>query len=206
MAKSGGIGELIGWGIAGLGVWWVGSATNWFGLFGAATPATTAAPVSGIIPASTPQPTTAAATTPPAASVSLAGPVNPTINNALQANVSINGTVMNVAVIPGGGAYNTSGVDISSTLASMGVTPAKIYSLMQAAYAVQTAAQSSAPTQTTVTTTLPIPPGAVVRSGPTTPFHTPTVRGLAPTGTRGRGVGAMTGSSRINYVRKRRFA
>ena len=168
MAKGNVVGELIGWGIAGVGVWWVGSTYNWFGLFGPATTTAPAATTAGIVPATTPQPTTAPATTPPAASVSLAGPVNTDINGSLQANVSINGAVMNLAVIPGGGAYNTSGVDISSTLAGMGVTPAQIYSLMQAAYALQ---QASAPTPTiTATTTLPIPPGAVVRNSGGTSF------------------------------------
>lgn len=203
MAKSNVVGELLGWGIAGLGVWWVGSATNWFGLFGAAPAATTTTTTAGIIPATTPQPTTAPAAAPPAASVSLAGPVNTDINNSLQANVSINGTVMNLAVIPGGGAYNTSGVDISSTLAALGVTPAQIYSLMQAAYALQ---QASATTSTASTAT-PIPPssGAVVRNSGGTAFHTPVPVRAPITGIR-RGVGAMTGSSRINYVRKGKFA
>lgn len=203
MAKSSGIGELIGWGIAGLGVWYVGGLFGWWGGTAVATaPAATA----GIIPAATPQPTTAPATTPPAATVTLAGPVTTTINDALQANVSINGTVMNLAVIPGGGAYNTSGVDITSTLAGMGVTPAQIYSLMQSAYALQAAQQPlTSSTSSTASTTLPISPGAVARSGGGTAFHSPVPIRAPITGIR-RGVGAMTGSSRINYVRKRRFA
>lgn len=193
MAKGSGIGELIGWGIAGVGVWWLGSANNWFGLFGTTTSTATTA-TSGTAPVS---PT-----------VVLAGPVTPTINNALQADVSINGSVSNLAVIPGGDAYNTSGQDVTATLAALGVTPAQVYALMQAAYTIQPASTTTPPAATTPPATNTTPPsrpstitgtgivGAPVVNNPVVPVRRPIAIGK-------RGVsGPMVYATQRNYVRR----
>ncbi len=192
MAKGSGIGELIGWGIAGLGVWWLGSSTNWFGLFGTtSTTSTTAA--------------TPAAST-PAATVVLAGPVTPNINNSLAANVSINGQVTNLSCIPGSGCYNTSGQDVTTTLAALGVTPAQIYALMQAASAIQPAPTPPATTPPpAANTTPPSRPstitgtgivGAPVVNNPVVPVRRPIALGK-------RGVsGPMVYATQRNYVRR----
>lgn len=199
MAKSSGIGELIGWGIAGVGVWWLGSANNWFGLFGGTVASTT--PV-------TSTPAAVVATPAPAASVSLAGPVTTSANGSLKANVSINGTVQNLAVIPGGGAYNTAGQDQTAALALLGVTPAQIYSLMQAAYATQQAASATpAATTTTPATTSTAPRTGPFNFGTTGAAVNAAHAASAASQPLGRrGVGAMVGGSRINYRRKSRFA
>ncbi len=139
MAKGGsGLGTIIGLGAAGLGVWWA-AANNWFGLLGTTTGATTTS-------------TAAIPTTTAPTSVTLVSTVVPTSNNALQASFNIGGTVAVIAVIPGGDAYNTSGVDITANLAAVGVTPAQLYALMQAAYATQTTAAPAATNTTTGTT------------------------------------------------------
>jgi hypothetical protein len=200
MAKSSGIGELIGWGIAGLGVWWLGSANNWFGLFGGTSTVASTAPVT-----STPAAVTAAPT--PAASVALAGPVTTSANGSLKANVSINGTIQNLAVIPGGGAYNTSGQDQTSALALLGVTPAQIYSLMQAAYATQQAATASTPATSSTPTSSTAPRTGPFNFGTTGAAVNAAHAASAANQPLGRrGVGAMVGSTRINYRRKSRFA
>ncbi len=72
-------GEIVGLGIAGLGVWWLGSQYNWFGLFG--TPATAAPVTPTSSPAATtpatpistpnPTPTTPVTITPPASTAAL---------------------------------------------------------------------------------------------------------------------------------------
>ena len=208
MAKGSGIGELIGWGIAGVGVWWLGSANNWFGLFGTTTSTATTA-TSGTAPAS---PT-----------VVLAGPVTPTINNALQADVSINGSVSNLAVIPGGDAYNTSGQDVTATLAALGVTPAQVYALMQAAYTIQPASTTTPPAATTTTppaTTTTPAPASPTNTRPSTIFGTGQISGASPSGrlplmhgpapivrpvagVSGLGMGGpMVFATRKNYVRR----
>lgn len=143
MAKGSGIGTIIGLGAAGLGVWWA-STQNWFGLFGApVTVPATGATAGGIVPASTPMPTTvassistpaAAVQTPAAASVTLIGAVSKTSNNALKGTFSINGVSQSISVIPGGDAYNDSGQGITAQLASQGVTPAQLYAILSAAY------------------------------------------------------------------------
>ena len=186
MAKGSGIGELIGWGIAGVGVWWLGSSNNWFGLFGTtSTTSTTAA--------------TPAAST-PAATVVLAGPVTPNINNSLAANVSINGQVTNLSCIPGSGCYNTSGQDVTATLAALGVTPAQVYALMQAAYTIQPAA--TAPT--TSTTTAP-PVNTTTPTKIVTPIAVRPIPKVPPVRVK-RGVSGMGGpmvyATQRNYVRR----
>jgi hypothetical protein len=209
MAKSSGIGDLIGWGIAGVGIWWVGSMYNWFGLFGtpAAAPTGTGTPAQQAPTATSPTTTTTPVTTtspvstaPP--SVSLAGTVSTTLNNALEANVDIGGAVQNLACIPGGQCYNTSGQGV--TLPS-GVTAAQIYALMQTAYAAQTKIATTTTTKSPAATS-------------TTTVKLPTSHGATVLGVRGLGMGAgiipastpmpvtgprlMTRSSRRNYVRK----
>jgi hypothetical protein len=129
MAKDSGIGTIIGLGIAGVGVWWLGDIFGWWGGTTVATTATTP-PASGIVPASTPMPTTP---TPPA-TIKMNGSVSLVANNALKASFTINGTPQNIAVIPNGDAYNDAGQDITSQLAAIGVTPSQLYSLMTAAY------------------------------------------------------------------------
>ena len=191
MAKGSGIGELIGWGIAGVGVWWLGSSNNWFGLFGTtSTTSTTAA--------------TPAAST-PAATVVLAGPVTPNINNSLAANVSINGQVTNLSCIPGSGCYNTSGQDVTATLAALGVTPAQIYALMQAASVIQPAATTPPATTPPATT----PPANTTRPSTITgtaiirTVNNPVVPVRRPIAIGKRGVsGPMVYTTRNNYVRR----
>ena len=81
--------------------------------------------------------TSTGATTPatiPTPQVALISAVSATTNNALQATFSINGVQETIAVIPGGDAYNTSGQDITSALAAVGVTPAQLYALLSGAY------------------------------------------------------------------------
>lgn len=66
------------------------------------------------------------------------GSVTPTIHNALKAQFALaNGVSVvpgSIAVIPGGGAYNDAGQDITAQLANYGITPAQLYALMQAAH------------------------------------------------------------------------
>ena len=145
MAKDSGIGTIIGLGIAGVGVWWLGDVFGWWG---ATTTATTTATPAGIVPASTPIGTVAA-------TVTMQGSPQATINNALQASFVINGSApQTIAVIPGGDAYNTSGADITSQLAVIGVTPAQLYAMMSAAYVAPAATPvASTPVATTSTTT-----------------------------------------------------
>jgi len=69
-------------------------------------------------------------TTTSSPTVELTGPVTSDVNNSLAADVSINGSVQNLACISGGECYDTSGHGV--TLPS-GVTAAQIYALMQAA-------------------------------------------------------------------------
>ena len=73
---------------------------------------------------------------PPAATVKLAGPVSQlgaNFSNALQANVSINGSVQNISIIPSSGrAFNSAGADITDSLTSQGVDVAALLSSMQA--------------------------------------------------------------------------
>lgn len=152
MAKGSGIGEIIGLGIAGVGVWWVGGLFGWWSGFG------TAAATTGTT--TTPAGTTT--TTVPAATVQLNGPVTPTLNNALQAVFLINGASIQIAVIPNGDAYDNSGNDITATLAAEGVTPAQLYAIMAAAYtpaAAPATNASNAPATTTGTggRVIPIP-------------------------------------------------
>jgi hypothetical protein len=148
MAKHSGIGEVIGWGVAGLGVYLVGNMFGWWTDLGSM--------FSGA--------TTTAASTTPAASVVLAGPVTKTLNNALQANVSINGSVTNLAVIPGGDAYNTSGQDVTASLTALGVTAAQVYSLMQAALNIQPSTST-----TSTSTSAPQPPVGTATGGGVSP-------------------------------------
>jgi hypothetical protein len=156
MAKSSGIGEVIGWGIAGVGVWWVGSMFGWWSdIFGAATvppastpttgtaPTTTTAPVTTSTP-SAPTTTTTTPTTPSAPPkvpvttphnlpprVVLAGPVTAGVHaGSLKASVTIGSTTQTLACSTTLGCYDAAGHGV--TLPS-GVTVAQIYALMQAA-------------------------------------------------------------------------
>ena len=151
MAKSG-IGDLVGWGIAGVGVWWVGSMFGWWNdLFGGAlaattttatpttttaaptTTATTTPPVSTAPPATTPTPPGKIPLKPPviAPKVVLSGPVSAGVHSgSLKASISINGTAQVLSCSPSLGCYNSAGHGF--TLPS-GVTVAQIYALMQAA-------------------------------------------------------------------------
>lgn len=198
MAKGSGLGELLTLGVVGVGVYFVGNMFNWWGLFGgtATTPSTgTGTPAVGTTPAST---TPAAAMTPTvaAAVLALAGPVSSTINNALKDDISINGKITNLACIPGGDCYDSSGKGFTAQLAALGVTPAQVYALMQAAYT---------PTSSTSTTTRTRP----AKNPPTLPLQTvspPAVHPVAkrpklPTGMRGLS-GPMVYATQRNYVRK----
>jgi hypothetical protein len=147
MAKSSGpdIGALIGWGIAGVGVWWFGSAMGWWSsLFGTTTAAVTTTTTSaGIVPSTAPVGTTQA-------TVKMQGSVSLVANNALKALFVINGAPpISVAVIPGGDAYDGNGNDITAQLAAEGVTPAQLYSIMSAAYTAPAAAKTTITSTTT---------------------------------------------------------
>lgn len=242
MAKGSGIGEIIGLGIAGVGVWWVGGMFGWWSGLGtpAASPPATAPPASGATQQTQTQtpaqltaadaasfpysgsvtaamiqaidsgvisalnagqiPTigggsvlaymlgwggaspgqvksaggynysydganwqlqgavssggggtsgggtsgggTSAGGTQPA-SVQLVGPVSSSLNNSLKGTFNIGGTQISLAVIPGGGAYNDSGSDVTSTLAQEGVTPAQLYQILQSNYKPATAPTNS---------------------------------------------------------------
>lgn len=143
MAKGSGIGEIIGLGIAGVGVWWVGGMFGWWSGFGTPAPSAAIPVTTTPVPASTPAPVSSSPSTPapvpvvvstPAATVSLVSAVNPDINNSLKATFSINGVQQSLAVIPGGGAYNDAGQDVTAQLAAQGVTPAQLYAMLTAAY------------------------------------------------------------------------
>jgi len=184
MAKSSGLGTIVGLGVAGVGVWWVGNMFGWWG--GTASTATT-----GTTPGTT--------TTTPTASVTLASSVSPTANNALQATFLINGASEEIAVIPNGDAFNNSGEDITTALAAEGVTPAQLYAMMSAAYTPPAAAPVviSTPAVVTTPTTNPAPvlsrlSNIAIRRGAVNP--------QPPVGR--AGMGAMVYATRVNYVRK----
>jgi hypothetical protein len=125
-------GMLLGLAVGGVGLWWLGSQMGWWGGAAPATPTPSVPTAPGIVPA----PTAASPSAPavPAPVVTLAGVVTMTVNNALKADVSINGTVQNIAIIPGGAAYNPQGQDITAKLTAAGVDVGKLYAMMQAAY------------------------------------------------------------------------
>ena len=179
-------GQLIGLGVAGVGVWWLGDQFGWWGGSApAATPATTPPPASsGIVPAGTPMPTT------PAATVKLASAVTATVNNALKATFTINGQNQTISAIPGGDAYNNAGQSITAALAQIGVTPAQLYALMQAAYK----APATLPTGTVGPTPSTGGPSLGINTHHTLPIpaRTPITRGM----------GVMVHTNRRNYVRR----
>lgn len=196
MAKDSGIGTIIGLGIAGVGVWFLGDMLGWWG--GTAAITTTGTTT----------------TTTPTATVQLASSVAPTANNALQATFVINGASEEIAVIPNGDAYNNSGEDITATLAAEGVTPAQLYAMMAAAYtppvATAPASTASATTANAGTIMRPGSPNAaalnrviILRSQGGVPMG----RGgaaVAQSGVSGLGQyrHTMTRATRRNYVRR----
>ena len=112
---------------------------------------TTAAPTTGTT-TTTPATTTTASTTPAAASVQLTSTVQSLgskFSNALKATFSINGSSEQIAVIPGGDAYNDAGQSITAALATLGVTPAQLYALMSAGVPATSAGSAGSPTVTT---------------------------------------------------------
>jgi len=211
MAKSSGIGDILTLGIVGAGVWWFGSANNWWGLFGGAAAATypTSPGAPTTIGSTAPTVTApAASTTPAATTISLASPVTATINNALQAAVQIqpaggsSGQVITMAVIPGGDAYDTSGHGITAQLIALGTTPAAVYALMQAAYTIQQAtapASTTPPSTTTSTTTSTGGPSLPITKLPI--MHGPSHVVRPVSGLKGMG-GPMVYATQKNYVRR----
>lgn len=194
MAKDSGIGTIIGLGIAGVGVWFLGDMLGWWG--GTATTTTTGTTT----------------TTTPTATVQLASAVSPTANNALQATFVINGASEEIAVIPNGDAYNNSGEDITATLAAEGVTPAQLYAMMAAAYTPATTTPASTGTSTTTTATTPannvaprrpaLPQSISSRAGFLRgPGASNTSTASSSSGVSGLGQ-VMTRASRRNYVRR----
>jgi len=131
--------EVVKWGLIGVGGYLL---YNYY--VNSQTPAATttpagAAPPQASTPPATTQPSAPPASTPPppAASVAIVGAVTnlgPNFSNALKANVSINGAVQSISIIPGGDAYNSAGQDISSALAAQGVNVQSLYAKMLAAY------------------------------------------------------------------------
>lgn len=196
MAKDSGIGTIIGLGIAGVGVWFLGDMLGWWG--GTATTTTTGTTT----------------TTTPTATVQLASAVSPTANNALQATFVINGASEEIAVIPNGDAYNNSGEDITATLAAEGVTPAQLYAMMAAAYTPAATTPASTATSTTATTTNTTPSNNVAPRHAALPQSISTRAGFlrgpgasnSSTASSSSGVSGlgqvMTRASRRNYVRR----
>ncbi len=131
--------EVVKWGLIGLGAYLLWNAYANSQTAAAATTTTSAPPTPGAtaVTTTTTAPAAAASAPVPAASVSIVGSVTnlgPNFSNALKANVSINGVVQNISIIPGGDAYNTAGQDISAALVAQGVNVQSLYAMMQAAY------------------------------------------------------------------------
>jgi hypothetical protein len=102
------------------------------------TTTTTAPPTTTATPPVTP-PATPPATppsSPPPATQNIVGAVTLTgVNNALSANVNVNGTITNVSIIfPALTAWNTSGVNVTASLTAMGVNVPALGKAMLAAY------------------------------------------------------------------------
>jgi hypothetical protein len=191
MAKSSSPwGTIIGLGIAGIGVWYLGDIFGWWSGIGTAT-------------------TTTATTTTATATVQLASAVTPTSNNALQATFVINGASEEIAVIPNGDAYNNSGEDITATLAAEGVTPAQLYAIMAANYtpaATTPASTTSTPASTTTNAGTTLNPATTGNAAAVS--RTIAARGqigAKPTGHASglHGLGqVMARANRRNYVRR----
>lgn len=196
MAHSSGIGTIVGLGIAGAGIWYLGDIFGWWGT--AAPTATATTPVAGIVPATTPMPTTA----PPATYV-MNGTPAPSANGSLKASFTINGTTQNIAVIPNGDAYNDAGQDITAALAAIGITPAQLYSMMSAAYVAPATPSASSTAAAGSTATTPAP--ATGRGAFFTGAGAVSPIGIRrPIATVGRGMAGrtMVGSNNGNYVRR----
>jgi hypothetical protein len=198
MAKDSGLGTIIGLGIAGVGVWFLGDVLGWWGGTAATTTTTTS---------------TAGTTSTTAATVQLASAVTPTINNALQATFVINGASEEIAVIPNGDAYNNSGEDITATLAAEGVTPAQLYAIMAANYTPSSTTSSSTTTSSSSNSTSPSSSAGTGTRGPGAAGNAAVVnRVIAATRKIGTATGHSTGlqglgqvmshATRRNYVRK----
>jgi hypothetical protein len=190
MAQSNEFGTILGLGIVGVGVWFLGDLFGWWG--GLTTATTTASTTStGIVPAGS-----ASGTTTTQATVTMTSTPTLTSNDALQALFVINGAnAQNIAVIPGGDAYNSNGQDITATLAAEGVTPAQLYSMMEAKYT--PASSSSSSSSSTTSSSTSSTPDNVYRGPGAGSVTQNTSR---PVG-RARGVGQYRRAA-VNYVRR----
>jgi len=197
MAKSDGseIGTIIGLGVAGFGVYWLGTVFGWWGTSATTATATTTPTTTG---------TTATTAATPSATVTMQGTPTTTLNNALQALFVINGApAQSIAVIPGGDAYNGNGVDITSTLAAEGITPAQLYSMMQAAMPASAPASSSTSSSSSSSTSAANTTTPTLYRGPGARTTNPIVLKRLPVkrGTSGYGMGGpMVFATRRNYV------
>lgn len=188
-------GEIVGLGVAGLGVWWLGSSYNWFGLFGA-TPAVAATPSSSpvtaavVTPASSTNPTqitpvtlTAAPVVPPPPPVN-AYPLSSTIPNATATAASLASALIARATSDG--------------IAKGGLVNGQIaYTPQQWNYVFNELYPGSQN----------LPSSSQVMSAGMYALQRATAFGQTA-GLSGYGMGrrTMTGAHRINYVRKSRFA
>jgi hypothetical protein len=131
MADS--IGTIIGLGVAGVGVWFLGDMLGWWG-----GTATTAAPTTTTGTTTTGTTTTGTTATPaptvPVATFEIVGTAKADINGSVQANVSINGGAAEsiAIIITSTQAYNSAGKNITSTLTSQGVNVPALLSAMLA--------------------------------------------------------------------------
>jgi hypothetical protein len=199
MAQSNELGTILGLGIVGVGIWFLGDMFGWWG--GTATAATTTTTAG-----TTTTTSTATAATP--ATVTMSGSVTPTINNALQAFFTINGSGPQlISVIPNGDAYNTAGQDITATLAAEGVTPAQLYAMMAAAYT-PPASSSSTSSSSSSSSSSNAPTGrGVARNNlimRRVPINTSSTGTAGSAGSAGgvSGLGQYRPRSAVNYVRR----
>jgi hypothetical protein len=137
MAKDSGIGTIIGLGIAGVGVWFLGDMLGWWGGTAAATTAPATTTATGTTAGSTlntPSGSPIAPTTIPVATFEIVGTAKADINGSVEANVSINGGAAEsiAIIISSTQAYNSAGKNITSTLTSQGVNVPALLSAMLA--------------------------------------------------------------------------
>jgi hypothetical protein len=127
MADS--IGTIIGLGVAGVGVWFLGDMLGWWG----GTAASSAAAPATSAPATTGTATTTPSTV-PVATFEIVGTAKADINGSVQASVSINGGAAEsiAIIISSTQAYNSAGKNITSTLTSQGVNVPALLSAMLA--------------------------------------------------------------------------
>jgi hypothetical protein len=126
IAENSVLNYMLGWGVGASGATkslygyaYVSDGANWH--------------MQAAAPAAASVPTTAGTPAAGGAGFTITGTVTnlgPTFQNALKATVQSAYGVVNIAVIPGGGAYNDAGQEITAQLAPFGITPAALYQAM----------------------------------------------------------------------------